>query len=89
MLGTNGGGFFNVNSAHPFANPNGFSDFLELYSILLIPFALAFTFGKMVDGQAPGLRGARGHGRDLGRSSSVSPPCSRPNGNPKLDARRA
>ena len=54
MLGTNGGGFFNVNSAHPFENPTKFSDFLELYSILLIPFALAFTFGRMVKDKRQG-----------------------------------
>ncbi len=48
MLGTNGGGFFNVNSAHPFENPNPLTNFLELLSILLIPGALCYTFGKMV-----------------------------------------
>jgi potassium-transporting ATPase potassium-binding subunit len=47
-LGTNGGGFFNVNSAHPFENPTPFSNFLEMLSILLIPAALTYTFGKMV-----------------------------------------
>jgi len=48
QLGTNGGGFFNVNSAHPFENPTPFSNFLELLAILLIPAALCYTFGKMV-----------------------------------------
>jgi K+-transporting ATPase ATPase A chain len=48
QLGTNGGGFFNVNSAHPFENPTPFSNFLEVLSILLIPAALVYTFGKMV-----------------------------------------
>jgi K+-transporting ATPase ATPase A chain len=48
QLGTNGGGFFNVNSAHPFENPTPWTDFLELLSILLIPAALCYTFGKMV-----------------------------------------
>jgi len=48
QLGTNGGGFFNVNSAHPFENPTPLSDFLEMLSILLIPAALCHTFGKMV-----------------------------------------
>jgi K+-transporting ATPase ATPase A chain len=48
QLGTNGGGFFNVNSAHPFENPTPFSNFLEMLSILLIPAALTYTFGKMV-----------------------------------------
>ncbi len=48
QLGTNGGGFFNVNSSHPFENPTPFSNFLEMLSILLIPAALCYTFGKMV-----------------------------------------
>jgi potassium-transporting ATPase potassium-binding subunit len=48
QLGTNGGGFFNTNSAHPFENPTPFSNFLEMLSILLIPAALTYTFGKMV-----------------------------------------
>jgi K+-transporting ATPase ATPase A chain len=47
QLGTNGGGFFNVNSAHPFENSTPFSNFLEMLSILLIPAALCYTFGKM------------------------------------------
>jgi potassium-transporting ATPase potassium-binding subunit len=54
QLGTNGGDFFNVNSAHPFSNPTGFSDFVELYAIVLIPFALAFTFGRMVKDKRQG-----------------------------------
>ncbi len=48
QLGTNGGGFFNVNSAHPFENPTPLSDFLELLSILLIGAALCYTFGRMI-----------------------------------------
>ncbi len=48
QLGTNGGGFFNANSAHPFENPTAFSNFLEMLAILLIPAALCITFGKMV-----------------------------------------
>jgi K+-transporting ATPase ATPase A chain len=48
QLGTNGGGFFNVNSAHPFENPTPLADFAELVSILLIPAALCYTFGRMV-----------------------------------------
>ena len=48
QLGTNGGGFFNVNSAHPFENPTPFSNFLEMLAILIIPAALCYTFGKMV-----------------------------------------
>jgi len=48
QLGTNGGGFFNVNSAHPFENATPFSNFLEVLAILLIPAALCYTFGVMV-----------------------------------------
>lgn len=48
QLGTNGGGFFNVNSAHPFENPTPLANFLEVLSILLISAALCYTFGKMV-----------------------------------------
>ena len=48
QLGTNGGGFFNANSAHPFENPTPFSNFLEMLAILLIPAALTFTYGKIV-----------------------------------------
>jgi K+-transporting ATPase ATPase A chain len=48
QLGTNGGGFFNVNSAHPFENPTPLSNFLEMISILVISGALCYTFGRMV-----------------------------------------
>jgi K+-transporting ATPase ATPase A chain len=48
QLGTNGGGFFNVNSAHPFENPTPLANFVEVFSILMIPAALCYTFGKMV-----------------------------------------
>lgn len=48
QLGTNGGGFFNTNAAHPFENPTPLSNFVEMLSILLIPAALCYTFGKMV-----------------------------------------
>ncbi|WP_328332358.1 MULTISPECIES: potassium-transporting ATPase subunit KdpA [unclassified Streptomyces] len=46
-LGTNGGGYFNANSAHPFENPNGLSNLLEVFLILVIPFAMTRTFGRM------------------------------------------
>ena len=48
QLGTNGGGYFNANSAHPFENPTPFSNFLEMLAILLIPASLTLTYGKMV-----------------------------------------
>jgi potassium-transporting ATPase potassium-binding subunit len=47
-LGTNGGGFYNANSAHPFENPNPFTDLVEIYLLLVISFALPRTFGRMV-----------------------------------------
>jgi K+-transporting ATPase ATPase A chain len=47
-LGTNGGGFLNANSAHPYENPTGLSNFLEMLAIILIPAALTYTFGNMV-----------------------------------------
>ena len=46
-LGTNGGGFFNVNSAHPFENPSGFTNLVEMLLVLIIPAALIFTYGRM------------------------------------------
>ena len=54
QLGTNGGGFFGANSAHPFENPTPFSNFLEMLSILLIPAALTFTYGKMTGSKRGG-----------------------------------
>ena len=48
QLGTNGGGFFNANSAHPFENPTPFSNLIEMLAILLIPSSLTYTYGKMV-----------------------------------------
>jgi K+-transporting ATPase ATPase A chain len=47
-MGNNGGGWFNVNSAHPFENPNGFTNIFEIFTLLLIPFATPRAFGKMV-----------------------------------------
>ncbi len=54
QLGTNGGGFFNVNSAHPLENPTPLSNFLQVLAILLIPAALCFTFGEMVGDRRQG-----------------------------------
>ncbi|MHB8424042.1 MAG: potassium-transporting ATPase subunit KdpA [Gammaproteobacteria bacterium] len=53
-LGTNGGGFFNANSAHPFENPTPLSNFLEMLAVLLLPAALCFTFGEMVGDRRQG-----------------------------------
>lgn len=55
MLGTNGGGFFNANSAHPFENPNALANLIEMLAIFLIPAALCFTFGEMVGDRRQGL----------------------------------
>jgi K+-transporting ATPase ATPase A chain len=54
MLGTNGGGFFNVNSAHPFENPTGFTNFFEMLLVLIIPAALVFTYGRMTGNRRQG-----------------------------------
>ncbi|HUB74305.1 MAG TPA: potassium-transporting ATPase subunit KdpA [Solirubrobacteraceae bacterium] len=53
-LGTNGGGFFNVNSAHPFENPNGFTNFYEILIVLIIPAALVFMYGRMAGNRRQG-----------------------------------
>lgn len=55
MLGTNGGGFFNANSAHPYENPTALSNFLEMLAILAIPAALCFSFGEMVGNRRQGI----------------------------------
>ncbi|HYT79281.1 MAG TPA: potassium-transporting ATPase subunit KdpA [Actinomycetota bacterium] len=54
QLGTNGGGFFNANSSHPFENPTPISNFVEMFAILWIPAALTYTFGKMVGNRRQG-----------------------------------
>lgn len=54
MLGTNGGGFFNANSSHPYENPTPLSNFLEMVAIFLIPAGLCFAFGKMVGDRRQG-----------------------------------
>ena len=54
-LGTNGGGFYNVNSAHPFENPTPFTDLLEIYLLLVIPFAMAGAFGLIVKDRRQGI----------------------------------
>lgn len=55
MLGTNGGGFFNANSAHPFENPTAFSNFIEMLAIFLIPTALCFCLGKLSGNMRQGV----------------------------------
>jgi potassium-transporting ATPase potassium-binding subunit len=55
LLGTNGGGFFNVNSAHPFENPNSISNLIEILAMLIIPMGLCITFGLMVKDRRQGV----------------------------------
>jgi K+-transporting ATPase ATPase A chain len=55
MLGTNGGGFFNTNSAHPFENPTQFTNFFEMLSVLMIPAALVFMYGRMTGNRRQGF----------------------------------
>lgn len=55
MIGTNGGGFFNANSAHPYENPTPLSNFMQMLSIFLIPAGLCFAFGEMVGDRRQGL----------------------------------
>ena len=64
QLGTNGGGFFNVNSAHPFENPNWLSNIIEILAMSTLPVAMVFTFGHMVDAGREGTDPAHPH---LGR----------------------
>jgi potassium-transporting ATPase potassium-binding subunit len=61
MLGTNGGGFFGANSAHPFENPTVLTNFVQMLAIFLIPCALCFAFGQVAGEKPPGPRA------DLGR----------------------
>jgi K+-transporting ATPase ATPase A chain len=55
LLGTNGGGFYNANSAHPFENPSGWINWLEIFTILVIPFSMPRAFGKMVGDKRQGV----------------------------------
>jgi K+-transporting ATPase ATPase A chain len=62
-LGTNGGGYFNANSAHPFENPNGFTNLLEMWAILAIPFSLPFAYGRLVAAASGNRRDGARQGR--------------------------
>ncbi|MBR8303554.1 potassium-transporting ATPase subunit KdpA [Burkholderia dolosa] len=55
MLGTNGGGFFNANSAHPYENPTPFANFVQIFSILIIPAALCLVFGRIIGDRRQGI----------------------------------
>ncbi len=69
-LGTNGGGFYNANSAHPFENPTTWTNWVEIFLLLVISFSLPRTFGRMVEQQEAGLRDRRGHGASSPPSAS-------------------
>ena len=73
-LGTNGGGFFNANSAHPFENPGPWTNLLEVVLLLLVPFSLPHAYGLMVGDRRQGARRRRRHGHPaprLGRPHDV------------------
>jgi len=85
QLGTNGGGFFNVNSAHPFENPNGFTNLIETWAIVVLPIALTTTFGIMVRDRRQG-RVLLAVMLVLLVSFSALAVFAEASGNPKLDA---
>jgi len=84
-LGTNGGGYLNANAAHPFANPNGFTNLLEIYLLLVIPFSLAVMFGRMAGDRRQGLA-VLGAMILLWAASAGLAMGFEVNGNPELDA---
>ena len=84
-LGTNGGGFLNANSGHPFGSPNGFTNMFELFLILLIPFALTYTFGKLAKDRRQGWAVFAAMFL-LWAASAVVAQAFETNGNPELDA---
>jgi potassium-transporting ATPase potassium-binding subunit len=84
-LGTNGGGFLNANSGHPFGSPNGFTNLFQLFLILLIPFALTYTFGKLTRDRKQGWAVFAAM-FILWAASAVIAQAFETNGNPELDA---
>ena len=72
-LGTNGGGFFNVNSAHPFENPTAFTNFFEMLLVLIIPAALVFTYGRMTGNRRQGYAIYGDDDGDVPRRGDASP----------------
>lgn len=85
QLGTNGGGFFNVNSAHPFENYSPLGNLVENWAILIIPFAVAFTFGNMVRDRRQGWA-VLAIMSVIWLGMSVTAMSFEANGNPRLDA---
>jgi potassium-transporting ATPase potassium-binding subunit len=84
-LGTNGGGFLNANSGHPFGSPNGFTNLFELFLILVIPFALTYTFGKLAKDRKQGWAVFAAMFL-LWACSALIAQAFETNGNPELDA---
>ncbi len=84
MLGTNGGGFWNANSAHPISNPNGITSVLGLVLIFLIPFALVYTYGKFIGSMRQALVIASVMVALIAITTSLAV-AFETNGNPKLD----
>ncbi len=84
-LGTNGGGFLNANSGHPFGSPNGFTNLFQMFLILLIPFAFTYTFGKLAKDRKQGWA-VFGAMFVLWFASAIIAPVFETNGNPELDA---
>ena len=72
QLGTNGGGFYNANSAHPLESGTPFSNFLEHWALLLIPFAMPFLYGRMLGRMREGARDPRGDARAARRRARPS-----------------
>lgn len=85
QLGTNGGGFFDMNSAHPFENATAISNFVETWALVIIPLALAFTFGRMVGDRRQGRAVFAIMGVIL-LAVSVGTMVAEGSGNPRLDA---
>ena len=84
-LGTNGGGFLNANSGHPFGSPNGFTNLFQMFLILAIPFALTYTFGKMAQDRKQGWA-VFGAMFILWAASALIAQGFETGGNPELDA---
>jgi K+-transporting ATPase ATPase A chain len=84
-VGTNGGGFYNANSAHPYENPNGFTNVLEVIALLVIPFALCFAFGRLAKDKRQGYV-VFGAMLVLWLGAGLIAMNAESNGNPKLTA---
>ncbi|MEV7392561.1 potassium-transporting ATPase subunit KdpA [Streptomyces sp. NPDC091215] len=74
-VGTNGGGYFNANSSHPFENPNGSSNLLEIFRLLVILFSLPRTFGKLVGNVKQGYAIVAAMGKTDGYGRAVKRPA--------------